>query len=75
MLDLLIKLILYLSLQYSENEKGQVQMTGSEMSKLKSSQEYIDNRCPSIEGIEIINDSKESNDIVVTPDVDPKAVK
>lgn len=75
MLDLLIKLILYLSLQYSINEKGQLQMTESELTRLKSSQEFIEAGSPSISDIQVISEAAPESDIVTVPDIDPKAVK
>jgi hypothetical protein len=66
MLDLFLKLIVFLGLQYGLTEKGEILMSQSDITKLTSSKEYIESGSPSTTNI-----ITTKTDIVVVPEVDP----
>lgn len=75
MLDLLIKLIITLGLQFGFTDTGQIQMTDSDLKTLTNSEIYQREGSPSVDKVTTVssNTGDCQDAIVVIPEVDPTA--
>lgn len=70
MIDLLIKLLIVLGLQYGITESGQISMSEADLQTLTSSQVYKDNGSPSVSEVAVPNIDPDAKEVAV-PNIDP----